>query len=74
MDKAFNTVHFAATSSSICIVSFLSLAEDHFLYCVHSHIWLDHSLVPYSTLTWLCKLLFSMSIFVLMLALELISI
>lgn len=31
IDKAFNTVHFAATFSSILTVLFLSLAEDHFL-------------------------------------------
>lgn len=65
IDKTFNTVHFAATFSSICAVVFLSVAEDHFLFCVHIHIALDCSLVPYSTLTWLCKLLFSTSIFIL---------
>lgn len=59
IDKTFNTVHFAATFSSICAVVFLSVAEDHFLFCVHIHIALDCSLVPYSTLTSLCKLLFS---------------
>lgn len=38
IDKTFNTVHFAATFSSICAVLFLSVAEDHFLFCVHIHI------------------------------------
>lgn len=69
IEKALNTVHFAAAFSTICTVLFLFLAEDHFLYRVHMHIWLACSLVSYSMLTWLCKLLFSMSIFIFMLVL-----